>query len=176
MTAHSDTILTCLYFRDSSFFTHRNALDGVIVSNNKDLVLFLNDKSSQYSRARVSSLARSFPVTSKLDPITYRSTAMLNYHLYMESTIDRHKRTEDCRLELLQKKYAMPDLQVFVMQYHSAIAKMPKAIIDKIGGGTPQDVDMKLRHLPAEELASLTLGIFNKFPTAEATKYAPPLV
>lgn len=115
-------VIHCYYYGESSFFTHKDALDGVINSiatgpHDLELSLCVNTLSPRIEQFRGSKIYQAFHAgLTDPDVLEAKGEAWI-----ADCQIDRGRKHEPLVLEYLRKKYTVDHLQPFTMQQHSAI-------------------------------------------------------
>ena len=113
-------MVTCYYFWNSSFFRHRTALDGVVISQEGEAQLNLNEFSLKFAVAQNSSLARAFG-EAVFYPKKYQADADV-----MINDSDGERKDENKILAYLQTKYRIDHLQTIDMAQHTGMIRMPE--------------------------------------------------
>ena len=109
-------MITCYYFGNSSFFKHRNYLDGVVISREGEAQLNLNELSPHFALARNSSLAKA------LEPaVFYPTKDKADGDLINDFTGKRNDKQKN--LIYLQTKYAINHLQTIPMNQDSVMMR-----------------------------------------------------
>ncbi|MFH1519331.1 MAG: hypothetical protein ABIE75_02030 [Candidatus Omnitrophota bacterium] len=113
-------LMTCYFFHESSFYSHQNALDGVILTYKNKLQLCVNTLSPHYKDFIKSNL---YLVLSAglCDPrvLERKEEAMI-----ADCDVDRKKSGE--MLNFLKNKYSLEHLQTIDMKQISAMIAVPK--------------------------------------------------
>lgn len=112
--------ITCYYFKESSFFTHREHLDAAILSYENNVQICVNSLSSRAETFRYSELLKNINQGIR-DPMILETTegAMI-----ADCKFDR-KETNKI-IDYLRKKYSIKHLQTIDMVQHSAMMTIPK--------------------------------------------------
>jgi hypothetical protein len=92
------TMVKCLYADCAEFETYKADLDGVIASDNKGLLLYLNNRSPRYERLRDSGLARVLGA-AVYDPIAHESS----HQVLLLDRFDRVPSVEDVKATIARK-------------------------------------------------------------------------
>lgn len=112
-------LITCYYFNESSFFSHRNELDGVILTYQNKLQLCVNTLSPNYSDFTKSFLYKTLS-KGLCDPVSQKDREGV---FIADCDIDR--RDEKGVIDFLCMKYGLRHLQTINMEYHSAKIALP---------------------------------------------------
>lgn len=110
---NKDNLITCYYFTESSFFTHRNSLDGAILTYNDKAQLCVNTLSPNIENFRNSDLYISLR-NGLCDPDKYHDSEDV---MIADCDIDRKKSDEV--IKYLCKKYGVEHLQTIDMKKYS---------------------------------------------------------
>lgn len=114
-------LITCYYFRDSSFYKHAASLDTVIVSKNAEIPIYmaLNSYSPRFDAIRQSKLARAFGAAAFF-PQQYEDGQKT---MVCESKNER--RSETPTLDYLRAKYGLAHLDTINSGVlHEAVARV----------------------------------------------------
>lgn len=110
-------LITCYYFGESSFFTLRSFLDGVVVSKEGKAQFFLNNHSPRFEKVLTSPLSVAFGKGVFYPSMNEGITGfMIN-----DSTC--YRGDERANLDYLRKKYSVEHLQVMPMGFHRAMIR-----------------------------------------------------
>ncbi len=111
---------TCYYFNESSFFSHKDSLDGAILTCGDTLQLCVNTLSFGYGKFKTSDLYKALS-KGLCDPaiLEQREGAMI-----ADCNIDR--KNSELILEYLRKKYGLNHLQTIDLKQCSAMMLIPK--------------------------------------------------
>ncbi len=113
-------VMTCYFFGESAFYTHRHCLDGVILTYNDQLQLCVNTLSDRKEDFKKSDLYRSLS-KGLCDPDILKTEEGV---LIADSDIDRGSQAQV--IQCLQKKYGLNHLQTIPMTQYSGIIAVPK--------------------------------------------------
>jgi hypothetical protein len=117
-----ENVITCYYFWDSSFFRHREALDGVVISHRDQAQLNINDHSLHFSAATTSVLARA------LEPRVFYPKKYVSDPDVMIYDAPAKRDDEATALKYLRTKYSVKHLQTVNMGMHSGMMRIPQSL------------------------------------------------
>jgi hypothetical protein len=107
------------FFYNSDFYRYREAIDGAIVSTEKQAKLLLNPLSPRYVRLKASSLPKHMG-TAIVDPVDMEKQGKV---FIVDSDVDRTDK--DAILNYLRSKYGIPDIVNLAMVYLSGTLEIP---------------------------------------------------
>jgi len=119
----NSSTFTCYYFHDSSFFSHRTILDGVIITFEDKAQLCINTLSPRVDQFRISELVQKM-AGGLCDPDTLHGKEQR----VMIADCDTERKHTDDVLKYLQKKYDLAHLQAIPLQ------KLSAKIIPRVDG------------------------------------------
>jgi hypothetical protein len=120
ISIEKDYAMTCYFYEESAFFTHRPDLDGVILTYNDQLQLCVNTLSHKKEEFKKADLYR---LLSKglCDPDNMKTDKGI---LIADCEIDRRNKMEV--IEYLKAKYNLNHLQRIEMKQHSGMILLPE--------------------------------------------------
>lgn len=111
-------LITCYYFNESAFYTHRNFLDGVILTHIDKLQLCVNTLSLRKNEFRQSDLYQCLS-NALLDP------DVLNGEDVMVADCNIDRKEENKVRKYLQDKYSLDHLQTMPLTQYSGTLALP---------------------------------------------------
>jgi hypothetical protein len=123
---HLTNLVTCYFFRNSSFFRHSQYLDGVIVAHVSpdefSCKLCINPLSPRYDSFRETAFVAAFQRHNAVeDPIVHEKEGIA---FTLDSDLDR--RDESALLAYLENKYSVQQIQAMPMSYVSGELLFPE--------------------------------------------------
>ncbi len=115
-----ESLITCYYFHESTFYRKKNELDAVAVSVRGEAWLYLNDYSPRFERMLQSRFAKIFTVGLSY-PSKFSDNPAVLVHDGIEARGD-----DDVSLAHLRKKYSLSHLQRMDMGHHSVQMRHPE--------------------------------------------------
>lgn len=112
-------LMTCYYFKESSFFSHRSQLDGAILTYKNKLQLCVNSLSPGYQSFSQSFLYQALS-SGLCDP-----GLLVKKEDTMIADCDLSRKNEDKILNYLKEKYTLTHLQTINMKQYSAKVALP---------------------------------------------------
>jgi len=116
-----DSLITCFYFHESTFYRRRNDLDGVVVWDENEAWLYLNDHSPRFEQMLGSRFAKIFEQGLHY-PAQFAGEPHILFH---DGTEPRGN--DDVALAYLRKKYSLSHLQRMDLGHHSVMMRRPES-------------------------------------------------
>ena len=114
-----DPVMICYYFNESAFYTHRNSLDGVILTYSDQLQLCANTLSPRANEFRDSELYKGLS-KGLCDPDILQKEEDV---LIADCDVDRKDR--NAVVQCLRGKYKIDHLQTIDLAQYSGIISVP---------------------------------------------------
>jgi hypothetical protein len=108
-------MITCYYFHESSFYTHRNDLDGAIISHKDEAEFLLNNHSPRFERIKASKL------TAVLGGAFFPQQHQLNDGGMLCDHLEPRNANEQT-LKYLRSKYQLSHLDTLDLEMHEGVA------------------------------------------------------
>lgn len=114
-----EPLMTCYYFNESAFFTHRNSLDGVILTYSNQLQLCVNTLSPRANEFRDSELYKNLS-KGLCDPDILKKEEGV---LIADCDVDR--KDSNAVVQYLREIYKIDHLQTIDLAQHSGMISVP---------------------------------------------------
>lgn len=118
-SAEVEPLMKCYYFDESAFYTHRNSLDGVILTYNEQLQLCVNTLSPRVNEFRQSDLYKNLSKALCDPDILQKEEGVL----IADCDIDRKEKNDI--VKYLRDKYHIDHLQTIDLAQHSGMISVP---------------------------------------------------
>lgn len=110
------SIVDCYYFKNSSFFRHKDILDGIIFEAENGGEFWINNFSPRYKKIKTCEL------TKKIQPNDPLETVMRDGQYIVDGTVDRGSENEV--IQYLMKKYKSENIKPFDMKSISVVQRV----------------------------------------------------
>lgn len=120
ISREKDYVMTCYFFNESAFYTHRTSLDGAILTHNDQLQLCVNTLSPRKNDFRESDLYKSLSHCLYDPDILQKNNSVM----IADCDVDRKEKSEI--IKYLEHKYSLAHLQVIEMKQYSGMVAIPK--------------------------------------------------